>query len=61
MNHPVAQHLKRLEQLDDYLLKDIGLARDDLRHALHLPYDVDPIDEMSRLREQRMRRGVKSQ
>ena len=55
------RNLKRLEQLHDYLLNDIGLSRDDVRHALHLPYDVDPIDEMARIREQRIRRGVKSQ
>lgn len=55
------RNLRRLEQLDDYLLKDIGLSRDDVRYALHLPHDVDPIEEMSRIREQRMRRGVKSQ
>jgi uncharacterized protein YjiS (DUF1127 family) len=54
------RRLKRLEQLDDYLLNDIGLSRGDLAHALRLPYDIDPIDEMARLREQRMRRGVRS-
>ena len=53
------RNLKRLEQLDDYMLNDIGLGREDLRHALRLPYDIDPIDEMSRLREQRMRRGLR--
>jgi uncharacterized protein YjiS (DUF1127 family) len=55
------KNLRRLEQLDDYLLNDIGMSRGDIRHALKLPYDVDPIDEMARLREQRMRRGVRSQ
>jgi uncharacterized protein YjiS (DUF1127 family) len=52
--------LRRLETLDDYMLNDIGMTRDDLRHAMKLPYDVDPIEEMSRLRDQRMRRGLKS-
>jgi uncharacterized protein YjiS (DUF1127 family) len=51
--------LRRLEHLDDYLLNDIGLTRDDLRAGLRLPYDVDPIDEIARLRDQRMRRGVR--
>jgi uncharacterized protein YjiS (DUF1127 family) len=55
------KNLRRLEQLDDYLLNDIGLARGDIRHALKLPYDIDPIEEMARLREQRIRRGVRSQ
>jgi len=54
------KNLKRLETLDDYMLNDIGLTRADLRFALRLPYDVDPIDEMARLREQRIRRGVRS-
>ena len=53
------RNLKRLEQLDDYLLNDIGLTRDDIRYALSRPYDVDCIDEMARVREQRMRRGVR--
>ncbi len=52
--------LRRLEQLDDYMLNDIGLTRDDLRLAQRLPYDVDPIDEMARLRDQRLRRGTRS-
>ena len=54
------KNLKRLETLDDYMLNDIGLTRADLRFALRLPYDLDPIDEMARLREQRIRRGVRS-
>ncbi len=53
--------LRKMQNLDDYLLNDIGLTRDDLRHGLRLPYDVDPIDELLRAREQRMRRGVRSQ
>lgn len=51
--------LRRLETLDDYLLNDIGLTRDDLRYGLKLPADVDPIDELQRIREVRMRRGVR--
>ena len=53
--------LRRLEQLDDYMLNDIGMSRGDLRHALRLPYDIDPITEMERLRDQRIRRGIRSQ
>ncbi|WP_373503556.1 DUF1127 domain-containing protein [Aestuariivirga sp.] len=52
--------LKRLEQLDDYMLNDIGLTRDDLRYVTRLPYDVDPIEEMTRLRDARMRKGIRS-
>jgi uncharacterized protein YjiS (DUF1127 family) len=51
--------LRRLDHLDDYMLNDIGLTRDDLRYAMRLPYDLDPIDEMTRIREERMRRGVR--
>ena len=51
--------LRSLQMLDDYMLTDIGLSRDDLRFGLRLPYDIDPIAELMRLREQRMRRGVK--
>lgn len=51
--------LRRLEQLDDYMLNDIGLSRDDLRLAQRLPFDVDPIDEMARLRDRRLRKGIR--
>ena len=54
------RRLRRLENLDDYMLNDIGLTRGDLSHIMRLPYDVDPLDEMIRLRDQRMRRGVRS-
>ena len=53
--------LRKFQDLDDYLLNDIGLSRDDLRFGLNLPYDVDPVDELLRVRERRMRRGVRSQ
>ena len=53
------RQLRNLQTLDDYILNDIGLTRDDLRFGLLLPYDVDPIDELLRVREQRSRRGVR--
>jgi uncharacterized protein YjiS (DUF1127 family) len=52
--------IRSLETMDDYMLNDIGLTRDDLRYAMRLPYDVDPILEMTRIRESRMRKGVRS-
>ena len=52
--------LRRLETLDDYLLNDIGLTRDDLYYVRRLPRQVDPIAEMAKIREQRIRRGVKA-
>lgn len=51
--------LKGLDRLDDYMLNDIGLTRADLRFIMRLPYDIDPLDEMTRIREQRMRKGVR--
>ncbi len=51
--------LRRLDHLDDYMLNDIGLTRDDIRYALRLPYDLDPIDEMNRVRDQRIRKGIR--
>lgn len=51
--------LRKLQNLDDYLLNDIGLTRDDLRYGIRLPYDVDPIDELLRVRDQRIRKGVR--
>jgi uncharacterized protein YjiS (DUF1127 family) len=40
--------LRKLEDLDDHMLMDIGLTRADLVHAQKLPLDVDPISEVGR-------------
>ena len=53
------RQLRRLSTLDDYLLNDIGLTRDDLRYGMAAPYDVDPIAELMSAREQRITRGVR--
>ena len=53
------RQLRRLAALDDYLLNDIGLTRDDLRHGLRLPYDVDPAQALAAIRQERMARGVR--
>jgi len=42
------RYLRKLEQFDDYMLSDIGLTRADLHYGQTLPYDVDPIAELSR-------------
>lgn len=55
----VKRQLRKLSALDDYLLNDIGLTRDDLRYGLKLPYDIDPILEISAIRDRRMARGVR--
>lgn len=52
--------LRRLETLDDYMLGDIGLTRDDLYYGQSLPSQVDPIAELVRVREQRIKRGMKT-
>ena len=53
------RHLRTVEQLDDYMLTDIGLTRDDLRRLRALPLDVDMAEEMTRLREARAAKGVR--
>jgi uncharacterized protein YjiS (DUF1127 family) len=51
------RQLRSLLALDDYLLNDIGLTRDDLRFGLNLPRDVDPIEELIRVRNAALVRG----
>jgi uncharacterized protein YjiS (DUF1127 family) len=51
------RQLRDLMSLDDYLLNDIGLTRDDLRFGLGLPHDVDPIEELIRVRNVELVRG----
>ena len=53
------RQLRKLSTLDDYLLSDMGLTRDDLRYGLTVAYDLDPIEEVMRAREHRMARGVR--
>lgn len=53
------RQLRKLANLDDYLLNDIGLTRDDLRYGLRLPYDVDGVDAMETIRTRRMARGTR--
>lgn len=47
------RRLKGLEELDDYLLADIGLTREDIRSALKLPGDVDPSFRLAALLQDR--------
>jgi uncharacterized protein YjiS (DUF1127 family) len=42
--------LRRLCDLDDHLLADIGLTREELDLALHLPLTINPCWELSRRR-----------
>jgi uncharacterized protein YjiS (DUF1127 family) len=46
-----AQHrrtVKRLLDLDDRILHDIGVTRDEARHAANQPLSVDPLLELHR-------------
>jgi uncharacterized protein YjiS (DUF1127 family) len=51
------RQLRQLARLDDYLLHDIGLTRDELRFGLKLPYDVDPIAALAQSQDLRVARG----
>ena len=42
------RRLRRVEELDDHILRDIGVGRDDLRAALRMPLGVDPYQELQR-------------
>lgn len=45
------RQLRALEQLDDHVLKDIGLTRSQVARSLRLPYDLDPVAELMRVRQ----------
>jgi uncharacterized protein YjiS (DUF1127 family) len=53
------RQLSRLQAMDDYLLHDIGLTRDDLRWGLSLPSSCDVAHALSERRDGRQRRGVR--
>jgi uncharacterized protein YjiS (DUF1127 family) len=40
--------LKSVQELDDYLLQDIGLTRDAVESVLDLPLVYDPVTELHR-------------
>jgi len=40
--------LKSVEELDDYLLRDIGLTRESVESVLDLPLVYDPVIELHR-------------
>jgi uncharacterized protein YjiS (DUF1127 family) len=48
--------LRKLRDLDDYLLTDIGITRDELEEVLRMPLTLDPTWEfLRRSRAPRMR------
>jgi uncharacterized protein YjiS (DUF1127 family) len=40
------RQLRQLEQLDDHVLMDIGLTRDELIRVQRSPLSVDPVSEL---------------
>jgi uncharacterized protein YjiS (DUF1127 family) len=44
------RQLRQLEQLDDHVLMDIGLTRDELIRVQHVPFAVDPVSELLNVR-----------
>ncbi len=54
------RRIRELEQLDDHILRDIGLRRADIQGALEQPLSVDPVWELERqasMRRQAWQRG----
>jgi uncharacterized protein YjiS (DUF1127 family) len=47
--------LRQVQDLDDYILRDIGLSREDVNQALDLPLAYDPILELERRLDRRHR------
>ena len=43
------RELHALQDLDDHLLKDVGLTRDDLERTLNLPQSIDASTELHRI------------
>lgn len=39
---------RKIEELSDHELSDIGLTRDDVRYSLSMPLSVDPTTEFAR-------------
>jgi uncharacterized protein YjiS (DUF1127 family) len=42
-NWQARRQIRRLTELDDHVLRDIGFSREELRQALRLPHDMDPL------------------
>ncbi|MGE0210815.1 MAG: DUF1127 domain-containing protein [Parvibaculaceae bacterium] len=49
------RRLRHIDDLDDHILQDIGLNRDDLRAVLRMPLAVDPLQELQRQSRRRPR------
>lgn len=44
------RQLRQLEQLDDHVLMDIGLTRDELARVQRVPLALDPVSELLRVK-----------
>jgi uncharacterized protein YjiS (DUF1127 family) len=53
------QRLYRLQELDDRMLDDIGLVREEIEASLNLPLAIDPIWDLNRRAQQRRVRGTR--
>jgi len=42
--------VRRLAELDDFILRDIGISRDEIDRLSYLSLDTDPATELIRLR-----------
>ena len=51
------RQLRQLEQLDDHVLMDIGLTRDELIRVQRSSLSIDPVSELLRVRP--MSRGLR--
>jgi uncharacterized protein YjiS (DUF1127 family) len=51
------RQLRQLEQLDDHVLMDIGLTRDELIRVQRVPLAVDPVIELLKVKP--MTRGLR--
>lgn len=50
--------LKTLLELDDHLLRDIGVTRDEIEATMQLPLSVDAATELRRISLERRKRGM---
>ncbi|QIG49135.1 DUF1127 domain-containing protein [Nordella sp. HKS 07] len=51
------RQLRQLEQLDDHVLMDIGLTRDELIRVQRVPLALDPVSELLNVRP--VKRGLR--
>jgi uncharacterized protein YjiS (DUF1127 family) len=58
--HIRRKQLIRLSEVDDHLLADVGVTREDVRWALDLPFSHDPGLELQRRALRNSRRGWRS-